>query len=188
MVRGFSEAFSCVCGADWCLEETWLLRHGGVRVRDGIAQGSPDPSPLSFQILSPCANLSCQEVRSLVFLSVDVFRLRSMEVFREGGASFASLYLTANLGPWISALSTSQQCTGEHLPFLDMDLKGSLPWEPRAILTFRAGASSWISVFCSPSEVTESGPRTWQLDRAASIGPGPQGPTSHHVRREVPDF
>lgn len=55
-------AFSCVCGADWCLEETWLFRHGGVRVREGIAQGSPDPSPLSFPILSPCANLSSQKV------------------------------------------------------------------------------------------------------------------------------
>lgn len=111
-----------------------------------------------------------------MFLSVDVFWLRSLEVFREEGASSATLCPTAKLGLWIFALSASQKRTGEPLLFFDMDLKGSLSWEPRAILTFRGGASSWVCGFCSPSEVTESGPRAWQPDRTANIGPGPQGP------------
>lgn len=44
------------------------------------------------------------------------------------------------LGPRIFALGTSQN---KHLPFLDVDLKGSLSWVPRAILAFRDGALSW---------------------------------------------
>jgi hypothetical protein len=56
-------------------------------------------------------------------------------------------------------------------------LKGSLTWRPESFWPSERGPCFWTRDFVVP-QISHSGPRTWQPQKAADIWPAPQGQSS----------